>query len=87
MLSKQLYDISRKIAAKDVYVWTFYECEHGGDMDMYAADVTSSGGEILDQKLNDDECVMKVKVKDWDSFIERFKNTETFEFCSLSDFV
>ena len=63
---------------------TFYECEHGGDVDHYEADLRRAGAVIVESEFNDSEesCTIQVDVADKSSFKEAFKETDAFGFSS-----
>jgi hypothetical protein len=60
----------------------FYECEHEGDLQNYTNDIIKCGGTIQYNDVDYDREIGTVKftVKDWKSFWEDFKQTETYEF-------
>lgn len=63
---------------------TFYECEHGGDVDHYEADLRRSGARIIDSDLNEDaeSCTIEFEVTDKAAFKASFANTDAFGFSS-----
>jgi hypothetical protein len=60
----------------------FYECEHGGDLDYYIGDIIECGGQIKRSDVNEDAEIgwVTFDVKDEDSFMEKFKETEAYQF-------
>ena len=58
----------------------FYECEHDGDLQNYIEDIEQSGGEVLDSSLNYEAEVGSVKVKIDDTFLDKFKETDAYQF-------
>lgn len=65
-------------------VITFTECEHDGDLENYKSDVTASGGNIISASCDDsEEGIMEVEIPD--DFIEKFRQTDSFDFSSLAD--
>ena len=60
----------------------FSECEHDGDFDHYKTDVNLSGGTILASELNESEEVgiLTVEVNNYDLWIEKFKETDSYGF-------
>jgi hypothetical protein len=61
---------------------TFYECEHGGDVDHYEADLRRAGATIVDSDLNSEaeSCTIQVEVADKYTFLDSFKLTDAFGF-------
>ena len=68
-------------------ILSFYECEHQGDLDNYIDDLEESGAEILSDSIDyDDETgIVKIYVADKDNFLQKFRQTDSFNFSSLSD--
>ena len=66
---------------------SFSECEHQGDLDVYAADVAKCGGVISKMYVanDDDDCEemghIYFDVYDRAEFFDAFKKTESFGFC------
>lgn len=65
----------------------FRECEHRGDLDAYARDVSRCGGNVIGRELNaaaERGCltVRFDSVADREAFWEKFKQTESASFCS-----
>ncbi|MBN2981818.1 hypothetical protein [Cohnella algarum] len=65
----------------------FRECEHQGDLDAYARDVSRCGGIIIAREL--DAAAEKVyltvtfsSISDREAFWEKFKQTDSAPFCS-----
>ena len=58
----------------------FYECEHHGDLDNYAEDVTASGGVIESQNVDTEEEIGTIECSVPNDFWTRFKTTNAFEF-------
>ena len=66
---------------------TFSECEHEGDLDNYLSDIIKSGGKILLSKINYSEESAEVVVEyEEDEFMEKFINTNAFQFSNLNDY-
>lgn len=63
---------------------TFYECEHGGDVGHYEADLRRSGAKIIESDLNIEAecCSIEFEVDDKTAFKEAFKDTDAFGFSS-----
>jgi len=61
---------------------TFTECEHDADLENYADDVRNSGGTIVQSYVNTDEeeGVIIIEVEDKPTFVEKFKQTQAWEF-------
>ena len=65
----------------------FSECEHEGDLDHYIDDITKSGGKVLMSKINYDTESAEVVVEyEEDEFLEKFINTNAFQFSNLNDY-
>ena len=66
---------------------SFSECEHSGDLDAYAADVTKCGGVIANKSVSyDEDCCEEMghiyfDVYDKAEFFDAFKKTESYGFC------
>lgn len=65
----------------------FYECEHMEDLNSCENDLVSSGAAIIDASLNaeDESAHIIVNVNDKPEFIQRFSQTESYEFSNLCD--
>lgn len=66
---------------------SFYECEHYGDLDNYVNDLQQSGAEIISYALSDEESgnvLISVPDNQFDAFLEKFKQTDSFGFSSLN---
>jgi len=59
---------------------SFYECEHGGDLDNYISDVEESGGCVIARDLNHDAEIGTIVITHDKDFWDRFKETDAFEF-------
>ena len=84
-------DYERGMAARVSGRWassrmhlTFYECEHGGDLDHYLDDIYNSGGKVIRSQVErDEECSVLVEVEDKQDFLKRFKRTKSYGFSDL----
>ena len=59
------------------------ECEHNGDLDAYCDDIIYCGGTIEGAWLSEEDYeigFIEFTVKDRESFLNKFKNTETYLF-------
>lgn len=65
----------------------FYECEHMDELDSCKLDLMRSGAVILDAILDekDESAHVDVNVNNRSDFIQRFSQTESYEFSSLCD--
>jgi|19_taG_2_1085344.scaffolds.fasta_scaffold00092_6 hypothetical protein len=65
----------------------FYECEHVGDLEYYEPDINLSGGELVEHQFNEDgeSAIVKIKTDDNNGFLEKFRATESYGFCHLSN--
>lgn len=63
---------------------TFYECEHGGDVDHYEADLRRAGAKIIESNLNSEAecCTIEIDVADKAAFKAAFEDTDAFGFSS-----
>ena len=63
----------------------FTECEHEGDFDQYASDLRNSGAQELSGSINYDTetCTICVSVEDEVLFLDKFEETESFDFSNL----
>lgn len=79
-------NITQKNGPREMTVH-FYECEHDGDLDNYASDLRDSGAEILSTSCNSEAetGAIKIRVKDFDSFLTKFKETDSIGFSSLDN--
>ena len=61
---------------------TFYECEHGGDLEYYTDDLVLSGAKIISSHVDHDAEIGHVmaEVDDYDLFLEKFKVTDSYGF-------
>jgi hypothetical protein len=61
----------------------FHECEHSGDLAMYAQDLTRSGATIVNQRVdeNTEVGVFTVEVESSTRFMTEFLKTTSFGFC------
>jgi hypothetical protein len=65
----------------------FLECEHEGDLDNYLDDIKKSGGKVLLSRIDNDEVIAEVVVEyEEDEFMEKFINTNAFQFSNLNDY-
>ena len=70
----------------------FTECEHAGDLDNYRSDLLASGAEVVRASLADcedcEEGVIFIKVlkTEWDAFMAKFRQTDSFAFSSLDTY-
>ena len=62
------------------HILTFYECEHNGDLDNYADDITACGGVIESQRVYPDEEVGVIECKVPHDFWRKFRTTDAYEF-------
>jgi hypothetical protein len=60
----------------------FCECEHTGDLDMYAADVARAGARIVSRRVSPDAEMgtLIVEVEDKRDFARRLRETPSFDF-------
>ena len=60
----------------------FSECEHEGDLDNYADDIRKADGIVISSSLDtgSEEGRITVETSDFKSFLERFKQTESYDF-------
>ncbi len=63
---------------------SFGECEHGGDIETYEADLRGSGAEVTDWKIEEETGHFELEVEDLPSFLSSFRETESFEYCNLA---
>ena len=63
----------------------FSECEHDGDLDEYISDIVNCGGKVLDREINYDAETAKVEIEIDETFAEKFKQTNAFEFSNLAN--
>jgi hypothetical protein len=65
----------------------FSECEHEGDLDNYLSDINKSGGRVLQSEINYDseEATVVIEYEE-DDFLEKFINTNAFQFSNLNDY-
>jgi len=65
----------------------FCEIEHQGDLDPVIEDLGRSGAEILGHQLNEDaeEAVIRIRVPDLPTFLQRFKQTDSAGYCDTLD--
>lgn len=68
---------------KEIWI-NFHECEHDGDLDTYKNDIRNAGGKILSSEINYDEESAVVHIEIDDSFMHKFKGTDSFGFSNLS---
>lgn len=63
----------------------FYECEHDGDLDNYANDLMESGATVVSSSCNHEAetGIIVIEVSDFASFINKFKETDSFGFSSI----
>jgi len=63
----------------------FTECEHDGDLETYLEDLRQSGAKILNSSVNEEEetGTVRVQIEDIKSFIEKFRQTDSYEFSSI----
>lgn len=75
---------TENVNAKEMTVY-FHECEHEGDLDNYITDLQNSGASVLSSSCDSDEetGVVKIRVKDFNSFLTKFKETDSYGFSSL----
>lgn len=61
---------------------SFTECEHSGDMDNYTEDIIKCGGRIVRTEVDSDaeEGYAIVEVDDKEAFVEKFKQTDAYQF-------
>jgi len=61
---------------------TFSECEHDGDMDNYTSDIVKCGGKIISTHVDSDaeEGTAVFEVEDKATFVEKFKQTDSYGF-------
>jgi hypothetical protein len=63
----------------------FSECEHQGDIENYQSDIIKSGGKILDSEFDHiNETVTIIIEYEEDDFLEKFINTNAFQFSNLN---
>lgn len=64
---------------------TFAECEHSEDLSYYIEDLRRSGARVLDARVDQsaETACVRIEVADWDGFMNRFRETESWEFSSL----
>lgn len=62
------------------HILTFYECEHYGDLDNYADDITACGGVIESKHLYYEEEVGVIECSVPHDFWTKFKTTNSYEF-------
>lgn len=65
----------------------FRECEHRGDLDAYARDVSRCGGNVIGRELDAAAergylTVTFDSAADREAFWEKFKQTDSASFCS-----
>jgi hypothetical protein len=65
----------------------FYECEHPGDLNNYADDITSCGGNVVHKEVCCDSETGRVivSVEDKNEFVFNFKKTESFDFSYMTE--
>lgn len=63
-------------------VLRFRECEHNGDLDMYARDVAKCGGVILDRMVDAmaEKGYLTVELDNTDEFYAKMKQTGSYSF-------
>jgi hypothetical protein len=70
-------------AASKTITLTFYDCDHHGDAEQYAADLTASGAKVLGTKMNwqasQCEITFEVPTEQWASFEAKFRWTHAFQ--------
>jgi len=67
------------------YALRFSECEHSGDAESYMRDIQNSGGQIIeypDIDPDSETCRIRVEVSDKDSFLKKFRATQSVDFCN-----
>ena len=62
----------------------FSECEHSVDLENYLDDIRSSGGIITCKQLNAEEETAKVDILFDDTFADKFRKTNAFQFSNFS---
>ena len=60
----------------------FSECEHDGDLDNYADDIRKADGIVVSTLLDYDgeEGKITVETSDFKSFMEKFKQTKSYDY-------
>ena len=68
------------------FFFTFYECEHSGDLEDYISDIEKSGGKDVkaEADFEEEEAEVKFQVEDKEEFLEKFKKTESFNYSHLA---
>jgi hypothetical protein len=64
----------------------FRECEHNGDLDAYARDISRCGGKVVGRELDAsaERGYLTVEFdseEDYKAFWEKFKQTNSSQFC------
>lgn len=69
---------------KTVY---FTECEHMGDLNNYVDDLVESGATIISKNITPEDeegrVVIEVQDEQWENFITKFEETNSFDFSNL----
>jgi len=67
-----------------IMYFNFIECEHEGDLEVYLADLRSSGATIKSTDINEDaetaEVSVEVPMDKVKEFGDKFKSTDSYQF-------